>query len=730
MTTETTFNSDQPINGAQAPKLTDWANEPTAMRLQEDLEASRPAHDTFVQKVKHWNELNTVTGAAKPKKVKGRSEIQPKLIRRQAEWRYSALSEPFNSSEKLFDVKPVTFEDTKSARQNELVLNWQFRSKINRVHFLDNYVRACVDEGTAVVRTGWSRLTKEVEEDAPTWEYRRPNTAEEIEALEMAEQLRQTNPNEYAKLDPALVAACQFFQETGEANVAVQIGTEKVKVKKVIENRPTVDLINLENLYFDPSCGGDIEKAGFVVFSFETSQAELRKQPKRYKNLKYVDWEGASAILEPNHAPQSTDINFNYKDPLRKRVVAFEYWGNYDIHGNGELVPIVATWIGSVLIRLEENPFPDKAHPFILVPYMPVKRQALGEPDAELLEDNQKVLGAVTRGMIDLLGRSANGQQGFAKGMLDVLNKRRFESGQDYEFNPNLPPQQGHMEHKYPEIPQSAIVVMQMQNQEAEALTGVKAFSGGLSGEAFGDVAAGIKGILDAASKREMAILRRLAAGLVAIGKKFIAMNAEFLSEEEIIRVTNEEFVTVRRDELPSVAGSFDMKVDISTAEIDSNKSQDLAFMLQTVGPNLGFEFVQMILIEIARLKRMPELEKMIRDYKPQPDPLEQRLKEAEIKKAEKEVEKLQSEINLNNAKAQREMVGAEQDALDALEQETGTKHAREMQKQVAQSEGNQSLEITKALLKPIKPEESKPNVEAAVGFNELSKLGRDPLRN
>ncbi|MFP3693873.1 hypothetical protein, partial [Burkholderia sp. SIMBA_048] len=76
---------------------------------------------------------------------------------------------------------------------------------------------------------------------------------------------------------------------------------------------------------------------------------------------------------------------------------------------------IVATWIGDTLIRMEKNPFPDQKLPFIIIPYLPVKREAFGEPDAELLEDNQKILGAVTRGMIDLLGRSANGQQGFAK---------------------------------------------------------------------------------------------------------------------------------------------------------------------------------------------------------------------------------------------------------------------------------------------------------------------------
>ena len=113
-------------------------------------------------------------------------------------------------------------------------------------------------------------------------------------------------------------------------------------------------------------------------------------------------------------------------------------------------------------------------------------------------------------------------------------------NGEDYEFNPSMPPQAAFVEHQYPELPQSAMLMLQLQNQEAEALTGVKAFSGGLAGDAYNTkVATAIRGVLDAASKREMAILRRLAKGIQEIGNKIIAMNAVFLSEEETIRVNS-----------------------------------------------------------------------------------------------------------------------------------------------------------------------------------------------
>lgn len=701
------------------PKLTDWANEPDLKKLTGDYDAAKSYHDSRVMKVEEWNNLRNVQGKAKPKARTGRSQVQPKLIRRQAEWRYSALSEPFLGSDKLYNVKPATFEDVQAANQNELVLNWQWRTKLNRVKFIDDYVRTAVDEGSVIVRLGWTRVTKTVQEMAPQWGYMELRSEDDAQMLDEAMQLKAENPRQFdEQVAEEVKESIRYYEETGNMLMAVNMGEVEVDVEKVVINRPTVSVLNPANFYIDPACEGDIDKANFAIVSFETSKADLLREPNRYKNLEFVNWNAAAPVVHPDHAT-TTPQDYQLNDPLRNKIVAYEYWGFSDIHGTGELVPIVATWVGSTLIRLEENPFPDKKLPFVIENYMPVKRDLFGEPDAEILGDNQAVLGAVMRGMIDLMGRSANGQQGFAKGMLDALNRRKFDAGYDYEFNPNVNPAVGHVEHKYPEIPQSAMLMVTMQNQEAESLSGVKAFAGGISGEAYGDVAAGIRGVLDASSKREMGILRRLANGVKRIGEKIISMNGAFLSEEEVVRITNDEFITVKREDL---AGNFDLIVDISTAEVDNKKAQDLAFMLQTMGNTVDFGMVKIILVEIAKLQRMPDLARMLEKFEPQPDPIEEQLKQLAVAKAQKEIEKIQSEIDLNIAKAERERNQADQVNLDTVEQETGTKHERDMEKQRGQSQGNQNLEVTKALVKPKKREEDKPDIEAAVGFNELSK--------
>lgn len=713
---------------AQAEKLTDWKKEPSIQLLKGDLESAKPAHDAIMAQIREWNDLMEVKGKAKPPKVKGRSQVQPRLVRRQAEWRYAPLSEPFLSSNKLFKVTPVTFEDELAARQNELVLNYQFRTQLNKVKLIDDYVHSVVDDGTGIARIGWERKTVKIKTETPVFQLYPIENQEQADVLQQALQLQAENPREYDETMPEdIKEAVNYFNETGEATYAIQTGVTEVEVEKALVNRPTVEMLNPNNVVIDPSCNGDLDKALYAVISFETCKADLMKNKDRYHNLDKIDWESSSPMTDPDHESK-TPSDFQFKDALRKKVVAYEYWGFYDINDDGSLEPIVATWIGSTLIRMEKNPFPDGKLPLVVVPYMPRKRELFGEADAELLGDNQAILGATMRGMIDLLGRSANGQRGYPKGMLDTLNRRRYDDGQDYEYNPMQGnPSQAIMEHKFPELPQSAIVMTQMQNQEAESLTGVKAFSGGVTGSAYGEVAAGIRGALDAASKREMAILRRLAKGMADIGTKICAMNAVFLSEKEVVRITNEQYVEINREDLK---GNFDIEVDINTAEIDNQKSQDLSFMVQTLGNTVDQTITLSLVAKIAELKRMPDLAHELRTWQPQPDPMEEQLKQLAIQKAQLENEELQSKIALNMAKAKEAASAGDLKDLDYLEQESGTKHARDMEKQKAQSQGNQNLQITKALTTPIKEGETTPNISAAVGYNTLTNGNSIPERD
>jgi hypothetical protein len=692
-------------------KLTDWKVEPTITDLKEDYTNAKSFHDDQVVKIDNWLDALEITGNSKIKEVKGKSKVQPKLIKKQAEWRYSSLSEPFLSSPDLFQVSPVSWEDRKAANQNALVLNNQFYTKLDRTKFIDNYVRAAVNEGTAIIRTSWSFSQAEVDVMKPVFEYQEmPMNEEIVQQIQQLQQMKVEEPDGFNQLDPATIETLRLYEETQKLVMVQQVGEEESTELKTMVNQPELHICDYKDVIPDPTCEGDMERANFVVYKFESSYAEL-KASGMYENLdklkednkEGIGKEDFNALALDDSKIDDVEVNsgFTFGDNSRKKFMVYEYWGFWDTEGNGDLTPIVATWVNDTLIRLEENPFPDGKIPFIFVPYLPVKNSLYGEPDGALIEDHQKIVGAVTRGMIDLLALSANSQMAMPKGILDAVNKRRFLAGEAYEYNgaAGMNPSQAIFMHKYPELPNSALQVIQLMNNEAEALTGVKSFSaGGITGANLGDSAAGVRGALDAASKREMGILRRLSSGMTQVGRKIISMNSEFLEEEEIIRITNERFIPVRKDDL---AGNFDLKLSISTAEVDNAKAQELAFMLQTMGNNIDPSMSKLILVEIARLRKMPDLARQIETFEPEPDPYQEQMKELEMQRVQAEIQVLQAEAaekgskgNINTAKIPVEQARAaklqseaDNQSLNFMEQQDGTKHGRDMQKEQLRSD-------------------------------------------
>lgn len=681
-------------------KLTKWEKEPTVADLKSDYTSAKSSRDTQVAKIDDWLDMLNIEGSHKPVKRKGRSAVQPKLVRKQAEWRYSALSEPFLSSEKLFDISPKTYKDKEAAYQNELVLNYQFNNQVDRVKFIDNYVRNAVNQGTVIVRVGWEYEEGKTTEVRPVYSYEEVTDPFVQQQILQAQQVYMTSREQFSDLPDSLQESVLATIENQRPILAKVTGSEEVEVVKVLKNQPDFTVCDYKNITIDPTCGGDASKAGFIIYSFETNKSDLEKAGI-YTNLDNIIPEDPASV---DHAIK--DSGFRFQDEARKKLIAYEYWGYWDIDGSGITTPIVATWVGGTMIRLERNPFPDGKIPFVIVPYLPVEGDVYGEPDAALLEDNQRIIGALTRGMVDAMARSANGQIGMRKDALDSLNRRKFNDGLDYEFNPQVDPRMAIIEHSYPELPASTFNMLQLFNLEAEAITGIKSFTGGLSGDSLGTTATGVRGLLDAASKRELNILRRLSQGLKEIAKKVLAMNAVWLSDDEIIRITDEQFVEINRENL---LGSFDIKLSISNAENDNIKAQELAFMLQTMGQQLPFDMTKIILSEIAKLRNMPDLSKVITQFEPKPDPKT----ELEIQNLQLENQKLQAElqetlanVQLKQAQIQRELANARKlgteanlNDLDFVEQESGVKQERELEKQQAQAEGNTKRDILKTVL-------------------------------
>lgn len=576
--------------------------------LKEDFRSSESHQQEWQAQREEWRSQSV--GEEYGNEVDGKSRIVSKDIAKQISWMLPSLADPFLSSPDIVKTNPVTEEDLPGATQSELLLNTFFCRKFPRHNFIMKALKVLLTEGTVVVKTGWDYEDDEIDIQAES------------------------------------VAVDEYGREFIEV-----IDTTKIKILK---NEPTAEVCRNEDIFIDPTCMDELDKCQFVIHRYETDMSTLRKDG-RYKNLDKLGDQIGDTTTDADGYLSQDQTGFKFNDEPRRKLLAYEYWGYYDVDGDGEVEPIVCTWVNNTIIRLQTNPYPDNKPPFVIVPFNSIPFQMFGEALAEIIGDNQKVKTAITRGIIDNMAKSNNGQIGFARGALDDNNRRKFLKGDNFEYNGNM---SQFWQGSYNQIPGSAFDMLGMQNNEIEAQTGVKSFSGGITGSALGATATGARGALDATSVRRTALVRNIAENMIKpLMRKWLAYFGEFMEPEEVIRITNTQFAPIRRDDL---AGNLDIEITISTAEDNSARAEQYSFLLQTLGNNMPFEITQKVLAKIAKLARDPEMEKDIKEFKKEPDPAAEQMKQIQLERAQLENDKLRAEIERDKARASEDRIDAQ----------------------------------------------------------------------
>ena len=467
-----------------------WKNAPSFRDLDNDVSGSSGVQEELRETLLHYKEIKE---GGKPIVVKpGKSNVRPKVVRKQQEWKYPAMEEPFLNTQNMFDIRPRTYEDAAAAEQNALLLNYQYSTKIDKTKLINDIVRTIVDEGTVIVKTGWI-----AEYGMKTVERERDTYANPEESLAMMQEMVQTG---------------QMSPEQAEAMMAsgqpMVNGTEKYYVEEetLVKNQPTQEVCDNANVGIDPKCGGDLSAAGFIWHEYDTSYSELLKNKYTvhedgsvsgyYYNIDAAIQSDGDVSYDENR-PEAYN-EFKYTDKARKKVRSVEYWGYWDIQGDGVLVSIVAEWVNSVLIRLEENPYPHKELPFSVSTYMPILRSTHGEPDAPILEENQISIGKMTRAAQDITSTMAVGQEFIDSQFFgSPAMKNQYEKGNTVYYQSGFDPKRSIYRRSVDPIDKSIFQMIELNTNEAESLSGTKAFSGGINGAAaLGASATGIRVLL------------------------------------------------------------------------------------------------------------------------------------------------------------------------------------------------------------------------------------------
>jgi hypothetical protein len=673
--TEVTDNGESAFRSAEDAPTKKPSKTKILKDFKEDMKSADSLRLEMVAKVETWRDH--YNGAPYGNEQVGKSEIVSRDIKRQDEWQHASLKDPFVADQDIIKANPVTYEDRPAAEQNQLILNQQFCRQFNRYKFMTDVIKLHYSEGTVIVKTSWDYEDEEIEEEVP------------IYGLDLSGQ-------------------------------PMVIDTKVVKRIKVLINKPHAQVCRLEDIFLDPTSEGDINKAQFVIHRYESDLSTLRKAGK-YKNLnklaRNIAGKNDSAAFDTEDYDPEDETEFSFVDEPRKKIVIYEYWGNYDVDGDGIAEPVVCTWANDIILQLESNPYPDEEIPFLILMNNSTPFKVYGEADAELVGDNQKVSTAIKRGIIDNMANSNNAQKGMRVGSMDAINKKRFLNGKNFEFNGS---QGDFYEGGYNAIPQSVFAVLEHTNNETESMLGVKAFTSGIQGASLGSTARAASGVLDAVSVRRLDIVRNIAENLIKpLMRKWMAYNSEFLSEQEVVRITNQEFVEIKRDDLK---GQIDIEIEVSTAEDNDAKAQKLSFLLQTLGQEMDQGMRNMLMGQIAKLTRLPDLAEEIENYEPQPDPFVEQMKQLELEKMQVEIMERKSramenevdminkmtQAKLNEARTKDLLSNADLKDLDFARKADGTEHAENMDKETLKSdtalEGKQMDNFTKHTIASEKP--------------------------
>jgi hypothetical protein len=633
-----------------------WKNKPTIKDLKRDYKSAKSSSDTAKSRIEKYialyKESQTDT-----------KRYRSRLIRKQLEWIIPNIEEPVLATKAMFNLSPVTSAAIDKVKKNQRILDYQWHNQIDKTRFVNKAARKFAIEGTAIVKVGWSTKTKTITEKI----VESVCTSDISEVNKVLDKAKRTDSNLYNKL-------LKTYQETG----SIPVGQAEVEIERevVIENKPVYTVKDNRQIIVDPSAKGVLNDVRFVIDVYETDYATLKQNEDIYMNLDYVK----NYIIEQGESDTTSeyevatddydDDDFVFSDLARKKVTIYEYWGYWDINGDGTLEPIVAAWIGNKIIRMEENPFPHKKIPYAFASFMPIDDEIWGEPISELLEDDQKSLTGVVRAMEDITSDNATGQEFVDVTLFDTpVQKKNYEEGKRVYTRKGVDPRQAIYRKTVEPVPPVLFDMKAMYSDEAIKLTGVQEVQMKASKQYGGSTGEPVQ--RDAESNRDMSILRRFTAMLEDIAKMTISMNKEFIVEDQVMK-TGSEYHEV--GDISDLSDDFDIKVDIATPQVNDRKARRIMTMMQTNAANMSPEIAAAHYIKTANLWGETDLSDMIESIlSTPPSEAEQRMQQIQLELAEielraKRVEMLSKvkEMELKDAKIDEIVKSIEAGSQDA----------------------------------------------------------------
>ena len=619
--------------------------------ITHDLQDSRPYHDDVMSEIAVW--IDEYNGEPYGNEVDGRSKIVWKLIKKQGESLISNIIKPFLGNYDIVNIDPVTEADVYKSKIDEKLINHYWNKEFKAIRFLKALGKVLVPEGTAFVRVGWERETKVREQTIP------------LKAL--TEEIQQR------------------FGERGAEFIENTDGTVTIRVVNILSNKPTAKVVRNEDVYIDPTAD-TFEESKFLIYEMRVSLSDIKKDTvydqDAVKRLEKIIHQNDDTRQDGFDLHNYNTSDFEFKDDARKKITLYEYWGEYDLDGDGNTEPVVATMAkygeDTLILRMERNPFPFKKIPFVCIPLYDEPFKIHGRSLSDMISDEQKLSTSIVRGIIDNMANSNNGTKFFKKGALDATNFNRLKRGDKYiEINTHDSINTAIMDGSFNQLPSDVYNMLGMLDTQAESMSGVSKIMQGIPGSELKSSTSNFSTMMTQSQIRLLDITNNITNGLKEMLRMWMSMTITYVDNQEIKRITGIDIPILKQQETQRLVQEFglnelpedtamkammlvaqevedmfdrkdlkyDIKMKVGTDGLKQIKIQNLNMLMQQLAPlsqagSIPPDAIKLLVADLADQLDRPDIAQMITEYQPQPDPMAQKARELELAQMEANVQK------------------------------------------------------------------------------------------
>lgn len=571
-----------------------------------------------------------------------RSTYKSRLFKKIALKYIPKLEVPLIVNNNLFTLSRIDEEKINSNNVSvaQDLLNHQWNRSLNKVKIINKAARNFYIEGTAILKVGWDIEVVREKIKTRVISYAQ-NESEIKEAFNKAENIKDNGLT--------LNAISKIYEEQGKVPKGY---TDKITSKLVVKkNQPSVKVVDNLSILIDPYCNGDISEANFVIEVYEISLSSLNANKDRYFNLDKVKEEMPKDYnyeFNSRYSDSDRDIKYDdnsitnndYFDKNKIKLTMKEYWGFVDIDDDGLIIPIVASWIGTTLVRLEKSPF-DKL-PYCLSVYDPVSYSVFGESKAELLRDDQDGLTLTHRAMQNTAVKNAE-QQDFinSRFISDITQKKNYQDGKTVYFNGNIDPRLGIYTKATEPVPDVLFQMKDIYDREA-----MKLESQYNNGETKSVDVFGASYQNDGSDALELTVLTRFMKMFEDMGRLIVDLNKKYSLSTDTYQDKDENWRQLH--DVGVLTGIYDVLIKVTTTEMKLAKAARLmSIMSSSNSQNMDEDIIALNYIKITELLDEKGLSKKARELSIDKEPTEQEqeMSQLDIEHAKLEVEKVKLEI-------------------------------------------------------------------------------------